>query len=174
LGHDVTVFAARWHRLLRDGVDTDALPVEEIVEGYRFVRVDVPKYAHAHDKRRILSWLVFAAKLPTPPPTAGGGTGRGAQFLAASPRLPWGRTFGKGLWFAAGGRGARSWLGYPQVTRLAYPEHVGGQGLGGGVERGVLPVRAARDHEHRSGQTVHRLRLNRHPQAGRRARLDGR
>ena len=64
LGHDVTVVAARWHHLLRDGVDTDALPAEEMVEGYRFIRIDVPKYAHAHDKRRILSWLVFAWKLP--------------------------------------------------------------------------------------------------------------
>lgn len=64
LGHDVTVVAMRWHHLLRDGVDTDALPAEEMVEGYRFVRIDVPKYAHAHDKRRVLSWLVFAAKLP--------------------------------------------------------------------------------------------------------------
>ena len=64
LGHDVTVVAARWHHLLRDGVDTDALPAEEIVEGYRFVRIDVPKYAHAHDRRRVLAWLVFAAKLP--------------------------------------------------------------------------------------------------------------
>ncbi|MFB9149855.1 glycosyltransferase family 4 protein [Roseovarius ramblicola] len=64
LGHDVTVVAARWHHLLRDGVDTDALPAEEVVEGYRFVRIDVPKYAHAHDRRRVLAWLVFAAKLP--------------------------------------------------------------------------------------------------------------
>lgn len=65
LGHDVTVVAARWHHLMRDGVDTDALPAAEIVEGYRFIRIDVPKYAHAHDKRRVLAWLVFAAKLPT-------------------------------------------------------------------------------------------------------------
>ena len=64
LGHDVTVVAARRHHLLRDGIDTDALPPEEMVEGYRFVRVNVPKYAHAHDKRRVLAWLVFAAKLP--------------------------------------------------------------------------------------------------------------
>lgn len=64
LGHDVTVVAAQWHHLLRDGVDTDALPAEEIVEGYRFIRIDVPKYAHAHDKRRVLAWFAFAWKLP--------------------------------------------------------------------------------------------------------------
>lgn len=63
MGHEVTLVAARRHHLLRDGVDADALPAEEIVEGYRFVRLDVPKYADAHDKRRVLAWLVFAAKL---------------------------------------------------------------------------------------------------------------
>jgi len=41
LGHDVTVVAARRHHLLRDGIDTDALPPEEMVEGYRFVRVNM-------------------------------------------------------------------------------------------------------------------------------------
>ena len=61
LGHEVTVVAERWHNLLRDGVDTDALPVEDIVEGYRFVRINVPRCHHAHDKRRALSWFVFRA-----------------------------------------------------------------------------------------------------------------
>jgi glycosyltransferase involved in cell wall biosynthesis len=63
LGHNVTVVAARWHHLLREAIDTDVLPAEEIVEGYRLIRIDVPRYAHAQDKRRVLSWLVFAAKL---------------------------------------------------------------------------------------------------------------
>jgi glycosyltransferase involved in cell wall biosynthesis len=64
LGHDVTVVAARGHHLLRDGIDADALPAEQKINGYRLLRLDVPRYAHAHDKRRILAWLVFAAKLP--------------------------------------------------------------------------------------------------------------
>ncbi|WP_322896008.1 MULTISPECIES: glycosyltransferase family 4 protein [unclassified Yoonia] len=64
LGHDVTVVGARKHHLLRDDVDTDALPAEEEVDGYRLLRLDVPRYTHAHDKRRILAWFTFAAKLP--------------------------------------------------------------------------------------------------------------
>lgn len=63
LGHDVTLVAARRHHLLRDGLDAAMLPAEEMVDGYRFVRVDVPAYAHAHDKRRVLAGLVFSAKL---------------------------------------------------------------------------------------------------------------
>ncbi|MDR7028998.1 glycosyltransferase family 4 protein [Rhizobium rosettiformans] len=63
LGHDVTLVAARRHHLLRQDVDTDQLPEEEIVEGYRFIRIDVPRYSNAHDKRRILAWFVFTARL---------------------------------------------------------------------------------------------------------------
>lgn len=64
LGHDVTVVGARKHHLLRDGLDTDALPAEEEVDGYRLLRIDVPGYTHAHDKRRVLAWFAFAARLP--------------------------------------------------------------------------------------------------------------
>lgn len=64
LGHDVTVVGARKHHLLRDDVDTDELPAEEEIDGYRLLRIDVPSYAHAHDKRRILAWFTFAAKIP--------------------------------------------------------------------------------------------------------------
>lgn len=64
MGHDVTLVAARNHHLLRSGIDTDALPAEEQIDSYRFVRIDVPTYAHAHDKRRILAWIAFSAKLP--------------------------------------------------------------------------------------------------------------
>ncbi|WP_200844201.1 glycosyltransferase family 4 protein [Rhizobium sp. 18065] len=63
LGHEVTLVAARRHHLLRQDVNTETLPAEEIVDGYRFVRIDVPRYFHAHDKRRILAWFVFAARL---------------------------------------------------------------------------------------------------------------
>lgn len=63
LGHRVTVVAARHHHLLRDGLQTSDLPSEEMVSGYRLLRLDVPRYAHAHDKRRILAWAAFTAKL---------------------------------------------------------------------------------------------------------------
>lgn len=64
MGHEVTLVAARRHHLLREGVDTDALPAEEQIDGYRFLRIDVPEYAHAQDKRRMLAWLAFAARIP--------------------------------------------------------------------------------------------------------------
>ena len=64
MGHNVTLVTARRHHSLREDVDTDKLPSEEITDGYRLIRIDLPKYAHAHDKRRILAWLVFTAKLP--------------------------------------------------------------------------------------------------------------
>ena len=63
MGHEVTVVAARRHHVLREGIDTAALPAEEMTDGYRFLRIDVPAYAHAHDKRRVLAGLVFSARL---------------------------------------------------------------------------------------------------------------
>lgn len=63
MGHDVTLIAARKHHLLSDGVDHSALPEQENLYGYRFVRIKVPSYANAHDKRRVLAWLAFCAKL---------------------------------------------------------------------------------------------------------------
>lgn len=30
------------------------------MEGFQFVRVAVPRYTHAHDKRRVLNWILFA------------------------------------------------------------------------------------------------------------------
>lgn len=63
MGHRVTLIAARRHHLLREGLDTSVLPSEEHVEGYRFLRLDVPHYSHAHDKRRTLAWAVFGSRL---------------------------------------------------------------------------------------------------------------
>lgn len=62
-GHRVTVIAARCHHMLRDGVDCNALPQVEHFDGFDFVRIDVPSYSGAHDKRRILAWLGFAIRL---------------------------------------------------------------------------------------------------------------
>ncbi|QYX56782.1 glycosyltransferase family 4 protein [Roseovarius sp. SCSIO 43702] len=62
-GHEVTVIAARWHHLLRDQRAAAAAASVEERDGYRFVRVPVPRYAHAHDKRRVLNWLLFGRRL---------------------------------------------------------------------------------------------------------------
>ncbi|TPG12976.1 glycosyltransferase WbuB [Sphingomonas koreensis] len=59
-GHRVYVIAARWHHLLRDADASEAAPEIEDVEGFKFVRVAMPRYADAHDKRRMLNWLLFA------------------------------------------------------------------------------------------------------------------
>lgn len=60
-GHDVSLIAAHWHHLLGEGAET--APAIEMRDGYRFVRVPVPRYAHAHDKRRILNWILFGRRL---------------------------------------------------------------------------------------------------------------
>ncbi|MCI2397793.1 glycosyltransferase family 4 protein [Aliiroseovarius subalbicans] len=60
-GHSVTLVGAQRHHLLLDGAD--AAPGIEMRDGYRFVRVPVPGYAHAHDKKRILNWLLFSKRL---------------------------------------------------------------------------------------------------------------
>jgi glycosyltransferase involved in cell wall biosynthesis len=59
-GHTVTLVAARSHHLIRDDIDS-----EEMIDGYRFMRISTPVYTHAHDKRRVLAALTFSAKLST-------------------------------------------------------------------------------------------------------------
>lgn len=49
--------------MLRDDVNAEALPAEEEIDGYRLLRLNVPRYLRANDKRRILAWFVFACKL---------------------------------------------------------------------------------------------------------------
>ena len=62
LGHDVTVIAAQWHHLLRFDA-SENLPGIEQRQNYLFARVPVPRYAHAHDKKRVLNWLLFGRRL---------------------------------------------------------------------------------------------------------------
>lgn len=62
-GHAVTVIAARQHHILRDPEASRAAPFIETIDGYRFVRLAVPGYAHAQDKRRVLAWVAFAFAL---------------------------------------------------------------------------------------------------------------
>jgi glycosyltransferase involved in cell wall biosynthesis len=59
-GHRVRLIAASWHHLLREGVTAEAAPPLERIDGYDFVRIPMPRYAHSHDKRRVLNWLLFA------------------------------------------------------------------------------------------------------------------
>lgn len=63
LGHNVTVVGARRHHLLLKETSDDALPSEEEIDGYRLLRLNVPRYARANDKRRILAWFTFAFRL---------------------------------------------------------------------------------------------------------------
>lgn len=62
-GHNVTLISARWTHLVRDSSAAEEAPSQEMFEGFRFVRISVGKYTHAHDKRRILNWFSFAWKL---------------------------------------------------------------------------------------------------------------
>ena len=62
-GHEVSIIAARWSHLTRDVSAADAAPQIDYFEGFRFVSVDLLRYRHAHDKRRVLNWFYFAFKL---------------------------------------------------------------------------------------------------------------
>jgi glycosyltransferase involved in cell wall biosynthesis len=59
-GYDVTVVSSRWTHLVRDPKAAAVAPAQEIFEGFRFVRLPSRRYKHAHDKRRIVNWFVFA------------------------------------------------------------------------------------------------------------------
>lgn len=61
-GYRVCLVVASWHHLLRDG-QPDAPEAVEEGDGYTLVRIRVPRYAHAHDKKRMLNWLLFAKRL---------------------------------------------------------------------------------------------------------------
>ena len=60
LGYEVTVVSSRWSHLTRDPDAAATAAEEETFEGFRFVRLPAQRYQHAHDKRRILNWFVFA------------------------------------------------------------------------------------------------------------------
>lgn len=62
-GHKVTLVSARWTHLVRDVEVAKEAPSQEMFEGFRFVRISVGRYSHAHDKKRILNWFSFAWKL---------------------------------------------------------------------------------------------------------------
>lgn len=63
IGHEVTLVTAKWHHGLREDVDHSVSPAEETVDGYRLLRLDGPRYQHAHDKKRVLAWASFAWKV---------------------------------------------------------------------------------------------------------------
>ena len=62
-GHKVSLIAARWTHYVSDAHDADAALEVEDFEGFRFVRIPVPRYSGAHDKRRIFNWFLFSRRL---------------------------------------------------------------------------------------------------------------
>ena len=63
MGHQVYVIGASWHHHLIGRAYTETAPDLDTSEGYNFVRLPVPYYANAHDKRRILNWFLFRTRL---------------------------------------------------------------------------------------------------------------
>ena len=62
-GHKVFAVAGRYHHLLSDFEASANAPQIEAIDGYHFVRLDMPNYGEAHDKRRVLNWFLFAWKI---------------------------------------------------------------------------------------------------------------
>lgn len=63
LGYDVTLVSSRWTHLVRDPNAAESASEDEVFEGFRFLRLPSCRYRHAHDKRRIWNWFVFAVQL---------------------------------------------------------------------------------------------------------------
>lgn len=63
LGHKVSLISARWTHGTRDEAAAMSAPEQEVFEGFKFVRIPVSKYKHAHDKKRIANWFMFALRL---------------------------------------------------------------------------------------------------------------
>ncbi len=61
LGYKVSLISARWSHVSKD--DELLAPELEEFEDFKFLRIPVIKYKHAHDKKRILNWFYFAFKL---------------------------------------------------------------------------------------------------------------
>lgn len=62
-GHTVYVVAASYTHLLRNPKNFSADYHVEDISGFKFVWVNVPRYAHAHDRKRIMNWFKFAWKI---------------------------------------------------------------------------------------------------------------
>jgi len=62
-GHRVYLVAAGWHHLLHDKDGSEGAPAAEDVDGFRLVRIPVPRYGHANDKKRVLNWFLFSWRL---------------------------------------------------------------------------------------------------------------
>lgn len=60
LGHTVTNISARWSHVIRNNELSQTAPKDEFIDGFRFYRIDVPRYRHAHNKKRVLNWFLFA------------------------------------------------------------------------------------------------------------------
>ena len=84
-GHTVYLVAAGYTHLLRTPPALEKkYTIEPVVDGFNFIWVKVPKYSHAHDKKRILNWFIFAWQLLNLPQII---EGRPDAILYSSPSL---------------------------------------------------------------------------------------
>ena len=62
-GHKVYLIAAGYTHLLQAPPKIESAYTIEDVNGFHFVWINMPRYNGAHDKKRILNWFRFSAKL---------------------------------------------------------------------------------------------------------------
>lgn len=63
LGYDVTLISARFSHLDLDKEQSAEAPERETFEGFTFLRIPVLNYKHAHHKKRVLNWFLFAWRI---------------------------------------------------------------------------------------------------------------
>ncbi|UGA54995.1 glycosyltransferase family 4 protein [Vibrio sp. VB16] len=62
-GHNVYLIGASYHHLLTNP-ETNTKPIEsKEVDGFKYISIDMPRYSHAHSKKRVLGWFRFSYKI---------------------------------------------------------------------------------------------------------------
>lgn len=64
-GHSVYVIASGVHHLLKERPSLTGSITEEKINGFSFIWLKLPRYKHAHDKKRVLGWFLFSLKILT-------------------------------------------------------------------------------------------------------------
>ncbi len=63
LGYKVYLIAASYHHILKEYHNQNSIVNMKKIDGFTYVKVKTNFYSHAHDKKRVLNWLLFTWRL---------------------------------------------------------------------------------------------------------------